>query len=474
MVMSNPFPTLEPIYLLYFSYGAAFLFLSFSIGTKNMKGSNLRIADSLWLLAMFGFLHGVREIMEIYPLLEGEHLTLEELFNIELISTALLTVSFMFLLQFGLSLAQENKRRRVKWTAGTYAALCIILLLFEQMYGFSANLRTERLVQIGARNTFGFVGGLVTAYGMIRYSHSREIKDLTHSISRNLYYAGMVFAVYAFLTTTAFSDIARSLGIPKELLRSGAAVLIAYFITKALNIFDVETRLKVEKQARDLVQSEKLASLGQLAAGIAHEINNPLTNASLGIQLLKNKLKNESGPALVEQLNAVEKNIDRAAVIAQELLLFSRERETEFLAVNVNEVITSALTSMKHELQKVVLEQNLTPVPEVRGDRGKLEQVFINILSNALEAMPEGGKLSISTALREGMVEAAIADTGTGIAQEIVPKVFEPFFTTKEVGSGTGLGLYLCYGIIKQHHGQIELSSVVGQGTTVTIKLPAR
>ena len=142
-----------------------------------------------------------------------------------------------------------------------------------------------------------------------------------------------------------------------------AAVLITYFIIKALNIFDVETRINIEKQARHLVQSEKLTSLGQLAAGIAHEINNPLTNASVGIQMLRNKLGKESGEMSVERLNAVEKNIDRAALIAQELLQFSRQRESRFLSLNINEVITSALMLMKYKLNAVIIDPNLGPVP---------------------------------------------------------------------------------------------------------------
>ncbi len=472
--MINPFPTIHPVYLIYFFGGAAFLFLSFSIGTKNMQGSDLRIADSLWLLAIFGFIHGLREWLEIYPLLEGVHLGREEIFAIELISSALLIVSFMFLLQFGLSLSLDTRLKRVKWTVGTYAALCFIWIFFMELRGFSSDLLIVRQVQTGARNTFGLIGGFVTAYGMIMYSYSREIKNLHHSISRNLSYAGWAFAGYAFLTTTFFSRIAGTYApYSKEIFRGGAAVLIAYFIIKALNIFDIEMRSKAGDQARRLVQSEKLASLGQLAAGIAHEINNPLTNASLGIQLLRKRL-GDPGRAIVEQIKAVEKNIDRAAAIAQELLQFSRRQDMEFLALNINEVIVNALTMMKHRLDRVVITQDLAPLPAVMGDRGKLEQVFINILSNALEAMPEGGRLSISTVVREGMIEARIADTGTGIAQENVSRVFDPFFTTKEVGSGTGLGLYICYGIIKQHHGLIELSSAPGQGATVTVKIPAR
>lgn len=470
--MHNPFPTLEPVYLIYFFCGAAFLFLSFSIGTKNMQGSNLRIADSLWLLALFGLLNGLREWVEIYPLLEGVHLTSDEIFSLELISSALLIVSFLFLLQFGLSLSLDTRRKRTLWTAGTYAALCIIWLFFVELRGFSLKLQTLRQAQFGARNTFGLIGGLTTAYGMIRYSRSREIGALASSISRHFRYAGGVFAAYAFFTTSIFSHIASAL-LPysKEVFRGTAAILIAYFITKALNIFDIETRLRAEDQARQLVQFEKLASLGQLAAGIAHEINNPLTNASLGLQIFRKK--QGSGQATADQLDAVERNIDRAAAIARELLMFSRGPEAEYCAVNINEILAGALLQMKHKLDRIVVEQDLAPVPEVMGDRGKLEQVFINVLTNALEAMPEGGRLSIATAAHRDMVEARIVDTGTGIADENVSRVFDPFFTTKEVGSGTGLGLFICYGIIKQHRGLIELSNSAGQqGTTVTIKIP--
>jgi signal transduction histidine kinase len=161
-------------------------------------------------------------------------------------------------------------------------------------------------------------------------------------------------------------------------------------------------------------------------------------------------------------------------MIAQELLQFSRQRETEFIPLNINAVINGALTLLEYKLKKIDLEQDLVPLPEIMGDRGKLEQVFINILSNSLEAMPEGGKITISSSQRNGMLDVRVADTGPGITEENQSRVFDPFFTTKEIGSGTGLGLSICYGIIKQHHGRIELSSAVGRGTIVTMKIPTR
>ena len=256
----------------------------------------------------------------------------------------------------------------------------------------------------------------------------------------------------------------------------GRAVLITFFIISALNIFNVETRKRIEQQTRHLVQAEKLSSLGQLAAGIAHEINNPLTNASLGIQTLKGKFRDgiATEKELADKLEAVERNIDRASAIAQELLQFSRQRVSEFVPLDINNVIKGSLTLMKHKLNSAVIEQDLSLVPEVLGDPGKLEQVFINVLANAEEAMREGGRLSISTKLRKGMIEASIIDTGTGIAEENLSRVFDPFYTTKEIGSGTGLGLSICYGIIHQHRGSMKISSAVGQGTTVTITIPSK
>jgi two-component system, NtrC family, sensor kinase len=470
--MFNPFSTIEWFYLVYFFYGAAFLVMGLSITITNMKESNLRLADSLWLLGMFGFTHGAREWLQVYPLIAGDHLTLSQIFAVKSISLVLLIVSFLFLLKFGVSLVSDMKRVRPLWLMGIPAALFSIWAIF--VVSESAVMRMQVLHQIGtaARDTLGLTGGLMTAWGLVLCA--RETKALSRPISRHFLYAGIAFASYSVFVSSIFADIAYDyFPLPKEIFRGTAAILITYFIIKALNIFNVDMRKQVEKQSRHLVQAEKLASLGQLAAGIAHEINNPLTNASLGIQTLRSKLNGSGmGQEVAERLNAVEKNIDRASTIAQELLEFSRQKESRFISLNINNVIESSLILMKHKLGSVEVRRDLATVPEIMGDRGKLEQVFINIISNALESMPEGGALSISTLTGKDAIEARISDTGTGIAEENISRVFDPFFTTKEVGSGTGLGLSICYGIIKQHRGTIELSSAVGKGTTVVIKIP--
>ena len=473
--MFNPFLNIPAVYLIYFFYGAAFLVLGFSIAVKDMKGSDLKIAAALPLLVMFGFTHGIHEWIQLYPLIEGDHLSFRTIFFIKLLASILFVLSFLLLLAFGLALLRIVVPGKA-WITRTLPLLLfsLWLLYLWNAGGFSMDFRFVRYMSIGARYTFGFAGSMLTAYGL--WIYSSEIKYLSRSAAKNLSFAGISFAFYAVFAGIISSNFAIFLlPVPIEMLRGGAAVFITYFIVKALNVFDIESRKKTEHEARRIVQAEKLTSLGQLAAGIAHEINNPLTNASLGIERLKNRLSaGKEDESTLNKLDAIEKNIDRAAAIARELLQFSRQQEEEYIPLNVNTVMQSALLLLDYKLRSAMLRKEFAPVPDVMGDPGKLEQVFINILSNAAEAMPHGGRITIRTGFDRGNVRVQIEDTGIGMADEYQSRVFDPFFTTKDIGTGTGLGLSICYGIVKQHKGSIDLSSVLGKGTSVTIKIPAR
>ncbi|HTG00920.1 MAG TPA: ATP-binding protein [Nitrospirota bacterium] len=475
--MLNLFSNISVIYVLYLLYGAVFLFLGVAIVAKDMKGSDLKLADKLWMLALFGFLHGIHEWLDLGPMIEGENMGFHLLYLVKVLSTTTEIISFICLLQFGVSLVRVLDVNRIRWAGAIPAVLAAAWVSYVWWRGLrgGGQYNTISLViyaDAGARLTFCFVGALLTAYGLIAYS--REVIRLSRSTSTNLMYAGIMFSAYAvFGGLFPSSPTQTVLPVPAELLRGASAFFITYFISKALNIFDIEARRKMELQTRRLVQAEKLTSLGQLAAGIAHEINSPLTNASLGIQALKTGLStNENVSEAVKKLDAVEKNIDRASMIAQELLQFSRQREMEFIPLNVNKVIDGALTLLHYKLNGVEIRKNLTEIPDIMGDPGKLEQVFINVLSNSLEAMPEGGSITLASSSDERFVHVRIEDTGVGIADEHVSRVFDPFFTTKEIGQGTGLGLSLCYGIIQQHHGTIHISSEADKGTSVTIRLP--
>ncbi|MGQ9618666.1 MAG: ATP-binding protein [Candidatus Aminicenantia bacterium] len=233
---------------------------------------------------------------------------------------------------------------------------------------------------------------------------------------------------------------------------------------------DITERLSIENQ---LMISEKLASLGLLTAGIAHEINTPLTGISSYVQLL---LKSSTSSADKEIAEKIDAQIERVAKIVRSLLSFSRGEKGQIKKFPLRNCILDILTLLDYRIKRQSINSSLN-IPgdiEIWGELDKLQQVFLNIISNAIDAMMEGGNLKIEAEKKENSVIIKISDTGIGIKKEHLNRIFEPFFTTKGYGRGTGLGLSISYGIIKEHNGEIIVESEYGSGTTFTIILPSR
>jgi two-component system, NtrC family, sensor kinase len=235
---------------------------------------------------------------------------------------------------------------------------------------------------------------------------------------------------------------------------------------------DVTTRISLEEQ---LQQREKLSSIGLLAAGVAHEVNTPLTGVSSYTQMLLGML-NETDPkhALLQK---VRTQAERATNIVNNLLNFSRTgNAAEFAEIDVSRVLDDTLQLLEPQLRRnqiQIVRRYDEDAPEAYGNAGKLQQVFTNLLLNARDAIPDGGQIIVSTGTADdGSLVAEIADTGIGIAPENVAKIYDPFYTTKGVGQGTGLGLAVSYGIIQEHAGRISVESTPGKGTTFRITLP--
>ena len=223
---------------------------------------------------------------------------------------------------------------------------------------------------------------------------------------------------------------------------------------------------------QQLLQSEKLATIGQMAAGIAHELNTPLTYIMGNLELLESLA---DSPAEKEMLSSIAVGAERITGLAQRLLAFSRPAEEAPVALAVNDVIERSLELCHYQILKggVQLRKELSAaLPPVQGVANQLETALINLVVNAVHAMEGGGTLQVTTAARDGHVEIAIADSGQGIPVEIQPTIFEPFFTTKPEGKGTGLGLSTVLMIVERHKGRIEFTSAPGRGTTFRISLP--
>ncbi|RPJ74867.1 MAG: HAMP domain-containing protein [Acidobacteria bacterium] len=226
-----------------------------------------------------------------------------------------------------------------------------------------------------------------------------------------------------------------------------------------------------------LIQSEKMSSLGKLAASVAHEINNPLAGILTYSKLLvrlheEGEMTDKVRESCTRNLRLVQRETERCSAIVRNLLDFARQRTPMLKELDVSAVAEEALSLLAHRLmmQNVALEKSLPPLPLVRADFGQLRQAFVNIALNACEAMNAGGRLRVVGRQAGQMVELEFADTGPGIPPEHLSRILDPFFTTKE--KGTGLGLSVVDGLIDRHGGKLDIQSEVGVGTTVTIRLP--
>lgn len=235
-------------------------------------------------------------------------------------------------------------------------------------------------------------------------------------------------------------------------------------------IEDVTERIRLEEQ---LQQSDKLSSIGLLAAGVAHEVNTPLTGISSYSQMLMQQIP-EADPRHM-LLQKIYRQTSRASSIVNNLLNFSRVSDARFVAIDLNRVIDDTIQLLEAQLRNTEIEvirnyaDNLPPAP---GNAPKLQQVFMNLILNARDAMPHGGQLEISTSYDEETITICFRDTGVGISADHLTRIYDPFFTTKQIGKGTGLGLAVSYGIIQDHGGQIVVESKAGEGTLFQITLP--
>ena len=235
-------------------------------------------------------------------------------------------------------------------------------------------------------------------------------------------------------------------------------------------IRDISELQTIEHQMR---QSDRLATVGQLAAGVAHEIGNPLTSIHSLVQLLERRMQN---PDQIKKLARIQTNIERITKIVRELVDFTRPQATDTQFVQINEVIQSAVGLMSYDnrSQKINIKLDLMEeLPRVKASPDKLHQVFVNLLVNAFDALRESGDtVFISTREDDNAVSITVRDNGPGMDPEVMDKIFEPFFTTKDIGKGTGLGLSVSHGIINSMNGRLSVSSETGEGATFIIEIP--
>lgn len=274
----------------------------------------------------------------------------------------------------------------------------------------------------------------------------------------------------AFSQISTLKNITMAIYFVTIVLVAGASLICSGRIIKVLK----EKDDKLEHRTKELIRAEKLSATGQLAAGVAHEINNPIAVIMGRAEFLISELGGANS-LILKSLKTIEQESEKAATTVQKLLSFTRQREPKLELVDINMLLETSLNLMNHQalMEKIAIIKELdSNMPKVRADSHQIEQVFVNIILNAIQAMPGGGKLLVGTGAKGELVEIKFLDSGCGIPESDISMIFAPFFTTK--ARGTGLGLAISKEIIESHNGSLRIESGSNKGTVVTIELPCQ
>jgi two-component system NtrC family sensor kinase len=374
-----------------------------------------------------------------------------------------------------------NKSFEIEETDRSYQALYTPLIIRQMNMGtlgvaFPSNYVVN--AEATSRNTFSLIFSIATmSVIVLGYVLSQSIVKPIETL-RNVSQAvaqGDLNQRTGFKRSDEIGDLASVFDLmTSRLRRRTAQAARLYQETLQRNEELARANARLQEAQQQLIQSEKLAAVGELTAGIVHDVKNPLAV----IKGLAEELQEEGGqtPNTTKQLATIRESASRAAQIVSDLLKFARQSTPEKRRQNINETIRSAVRLTDYLARKGSVDVSMDLLPDpfmLVYDATQIEQVLVNLIQNAIQAMENGGRIHIVMSRVENGIAIQVKDTGVGIPKENLRRIFDPFFTTKPAGEGTGLGLSVSYGIIAKHHGRIDVASKVGKGTVFTIQLPS-
>jgi PAS domain S-box-containing protein len=320
--------------------------------------------------------------------------------------------------------------------------------------------------------------GIVTidASLMVKY-WNREMEALTGIKRSDAFNRPIMNLLPWFNREILLKNEQREITVETPLLQSFKINISPFKDPSGGHVVILEDITEKKKMEEKLLQTSKLASIGKLTAGISHEIGNPLASISSLVQEMRSlELHSKDDVEFtMESLRTINSHLERIAKIVRSLGDFARISSAEKTVSNISEILDRTVNLVKYDkrFKQIHLETDIGDIPFLKVNPDKIQQVFLNLILNALDAMPDGGTMRIAMERRDSFVEVVFSDSGAGIDESLQDRIFDPFFTTKTPGKGTGLGLSICYGIIREHNGTITVKSKRGEGTTFVIRLPA-
>ncbi|TKF21328.1 HAMP domain-containing histidine kinase [Vibrio genomosp. F6] len=451
---------------LYILYGFVFIAIGFSILFRDMRFSHLSIATALPSLAVFGFIHGLHEISELYLIVYQQDILMHN--TVKLFKVIKLWVSFIALGCFAmqmLTMTQWQRRDELK----KLIQVTIILFIIYFCYQFAIKNIDVFLNEctLYIRWLFGSGSGLLAGLALINYS--KKLKFEERQASHAVQHLGISIILYGLFAGIFYIDDL-FYGVP---IRGGLAFVILIYLQKTMALFDAERQTQIERALQKALHNKKLSDVGELTSGIAHEIKTPLSSALMRCDILEKQI-NTTGSSAADfkpQLEHIRKGLLKAAHISQELLQFSHKRAPVIEEISVSVLIDEALQLMVHRLDEFDIRVLVPNDLHVFADKEQIEEVVVNILNNAIDASTDKKVVCIEAQQKGLNIHLSITDFGSGIDDSIKDKVTMPFFTTKAKGSGTGLGLTLCQKILEQNHARFWFQNT-SDGLCVVIELP--
>ncbi|WOT04677.1 sensor histidine kinase [Shewanella youngdeokensis] len=456
-----------PIFItfnIYLFYGLVFFAIGCVVLFRNFSYSQLKIASTLWALAIFGFSHAFHEWSELYMIIFGDQIAPQYQLLAQWLGLAKLLLSYVALMVFAWQILSITTPKIALIGHGLILSIliCYTCLLIPDLHWLAINRIGFVEVSQYTRGFIGFGSASLAGIGMVFYGNS--LRQEKHRYGLYFVTSGAGLLIYGVLSGLVPTNLHHCVPVLRTL--AGGLILVALF--KGLKVFDLEKEQATAAKLTRAIEADKYKAIGQLAMGVAHEINNPLASSTLALDLWERK-NSQMSEVDSHYLVRARLGIERASTISKELLSYARPPSGVKSDIALIDVLNLAVKLLSHRIKHHPIMLHCADDIILHAEKVKLEELFINLICNAIDASNAGDPIVIRAIKNVNNVIVKVEDVGCGMSQHQLENATALFYSTKAVGQGTGLGLAICEQIASLHNGVMNIVSTLAQGTTVEV-----